>query len=150
MQKRSPNVATAHSMMTSAGRELELGAGVAHQLLELGLAAALGGGAAERAGGRRGRGGHDCTPGRADAGRPSMPSIFSEKARRQAWHSHAPWPSSDGSEVLVAAVGAVEGHRALGHLDRLQRALAAERLLVGAGDPGGEGLAVVAVGEVAP
>ena len=48
-QNRSPNVATAHSMMCSAGRQLQLGADVGHQLAQLLGGAALGVGAAGRA-----------------------------------------------------------------------------------------------------
>ena len=79
------------------GRELELGAGVPDQLLELGLAAALGVVPLKSAGCLGGGGGHRGTSCRGGgSGRAIMPSIFSENARRQAWHSQAPWPSSLG------------------------------------------------------
>ena len=88
-----------------------------------------------------------------------MPSIFTVKARRQPRHSHAPWaePSRlalEGPEVLLAAVGAVEGDGALGHDAtaaglgvELVETLAAQEVLVGAGHPGRERLVGVAVGQ---
>ncbi len=135
------------------GGQLELGADVRDQVAQLGRCAALGVAAPERGPPSGGGGGHDVTS-QIRLGRRRnniIPVICSVNARRQAQHSQAPCGQLPGTgavlgrtEVLVAAVGAVEGHPAalIGPPPRPRR-LAAQRRLVGPGDPGRELLALV-------
>ncbi len=145
-QKRSPNVAAAHSTITSAGASLELGAPVGHQLAQ-----------APRASGRSVStprllraavvvAAVMTWPPRAEDGR-IRPSIFRLKARWQPRHSQAPCgevtsPVSGrrpraGAGPPPRRRGSGTGRRARSCRSRLCRARSPRsRLLVGALDPG--------------